>query len=296
MKLQNRTAMENLSPLRQHRPDKVLLQSNPLLSGQVLARATSSKRSNIEESQIRRSVSFVDTSGNDALTSMGSSMHASVGHDTITTSAWLLVRNGAASSLAPGGQLGAGQAGVRAQIPAFDIGGHVGLGVNGRLSGALISPHQFEGALGVYLKLKGPVPGQFIAERRQNLGGGGRDAFAVFFATGIDDKPIPKGFRISGYGQAGIVGLSRKDLFVDGSLRVERELDVPNILRFRIGAGAWGAAQTGAARLDIGPRISTSLDAVGFRLNIGAEWRQRVAGSASPGSGPVIVIGTDYSK
>lgn len=217
--------------------------------------------------------------------------------DLISTSAWLLIRGGADSpSLAPAGQLGASQAGMRVQLRAFDIGTHLEFGVNGRVSGALGSPHQLEGALGAILNYKGAIPVQVIAERRQNLGSGGRNAFALILATGIDEKPIIKGFRLSGYGQAGIVGANKRNLFVDGSLRIERGLRIGALPTIRIGGGAWGAAQTGAARLDVGPRISTNVDVSGVRLNIGAEWRQRVLGNASPGSGPVLVIGTDFSR
>lgn len=218
-------------------------------------------------------------------------------HEATTISAWLLLRNGAgSSSLAPAGQLGASQAGVRMQFDAFDLGTRFGVGLNGRVSGAVGSPHQLEGAAGVYLKLKGSIPSQIIAERRHNLGGGGRDAFALIFATGIDEKPLGGGFRISGYGQSGIVGVKKKDLFVDGSIRVERKLEVQHLPTFRIGGGVWGAAQAGVTRLDLGPRISTTVETRGIRLNIGAEWRQRVMGNASPGSGPAIVLSTDFRR
>jgi hypothetical protein len=53
-----------------------------------------------------------------------------------------------------------------------------------------------------------------------------------------------------------------------------------------VGAGAWGGAQPGAARLDMGPQASFRIPVGRTGIRASAEWRFRVAGDAEPGSGP----------
>ncbi|MBS0285465.1 MAG: hypothetical protein JSS15_13700, partial [Proteobacteria bacterium] len=57
--------------------------------------------------------------------------------------------------------------------------------------------------------------------------------------------------------------------------------------------GAWGGAQRGAARLDVGPAAGVAVPAA-MPLRISLEWRQRIAGDARPGSGPALSIGADF--
>ncbi|QHL89999.1 hypothetical protein GVO57_03095 [Sphingomonas changnyeongensis] len=115
---------------------------------------------------------------------------------------------------------------------------------------------------------------------------GGRNAVALTLFGGVDDVMLPHGLRLSGYGQAGLVGLKRRDAFVDALVRVERPLGA----RLRLGAALWGGAQPGAARLDAGPQLALRLG----RMRIAAEWRQRIAGRARPGSGPALSLGADF--
>jgi hypothetical protein len=135
---------------------------------------------------------------------------------------------------------------------------------------------------------------ELFAERRINLGNGGRNAFALGVAAGADDVPVGRGLLISAYGQAGVVGLRSHDGFVDGALRIEHILIRSEHGEFRLGGGIWGAAQPRATRLDIGPRISQSLSVGKSRFVIAADWRQRVAGQSRPGSGPVVTLATDF--
>ena len=64
--------------------------------------------------------------------------------------------------------------------------------------------------------------------------------------------------------------------------------------RIDLGLGAWGAAQRGASRVDAGPWLSTALPVAGRSLRLSLEWRQRLAGRATPSSGPALTIGTDF--
>ena len=81
--------------------------------------------------------------------------------------------------------------------------------------------------------------------------------------------------------------VSRRDLFIDGAATVSR----PLFGRISAGFGVWGGAQPGVARLDVGPRISLRV-----RRNVYAhfDWRQRLAGSAQPNSGPAVTLAADF--
>jgi hypothetical protein len=137
------------------------------------------------------------------------------------------------------------------------------------------------------------VPLTVTIERRIGLDRGGRDAFGMGVLGGFDRVVAPK-LRIDAYGQTGLVGLKRRDAYVDGALRAERELLGATRVRLGIGAGAWGGAQPGVARLDLGPQLVAHVPVAAGGLRVGAEWRQRVAGDARPGSGPVLSLGADF--
>ena len=44
-------------------------------------------------------------------------------------------------------------------------------------------------------------------------------------------------------------------------------------------------------RVDVGPRVSMP---VGRGMRVHVDWRQRVAGSAAPGSGPALTLAADF--
>lgn len=192
----------------------------------------------------------------------------------------MLVRGDTSPGLATAGQLGGSQAGVRARMRLMP-----GLHLAGRLSGPLRSRTGMEAAIGLDVRPVDSVPVTLMVERRIGLDRGGRDAF-VIGAFGGFDRTVAPGLRLDGYAQAGLVGLGRRDGYVDGALRVEQS--VTNAIG--IGAGVWGGAQPDAARLDIGPQLVVHTS----RFRIGAEWRQRVGGNARPGSGPVLSLGADF--
>jgi hypothetical protein len=62
----------------------------------------------------------------------------------------------------------------------------------------------------------------------------------------------------------------------------------------RLGPGAWAAAQPGLARVDLGPQASFRLPLAGRNVTVAADWRQRLAGNARPGSGPTLTLATDF--
>lgn len=117
---------------------------------------------------------------------------------------------------------------------------------------------------------------------------------AALLVSGVDDLRLPKGALLSGYLQAGVVGLNSRDGFVDGSARIEKPLLHIGKARFRLGAGVWGAVQPGVSRLDVGPSLASTFRLGRTGVRVSGEWRQRVAGKALPGSGPALTVGVDY--
>jgi hypothetical protein len=198
-------------------------------------------------------------------------------------SAWLLARGeGGRPSLAPGGTLGGSQAGGRL---LYRLGRSWSLSARAYLP--LRRPAGAEVAAGLDWRPFASIPVSLLAERRQAIGEEGRSAFSIT-AYGGFSRALGRRFRIDGYAQAGLVGLRSRDAFADGSLRAVAALG-----RFEPGVGAWGAAQPGAARLDVGPSLSYRLPARAA-VRIEADWRFRVAGDALPGSGPALVLAADF--
>jgi hypothetical protein len=199
-------------------------------------------------------------------------------------SAWVLVRDdGSSPALAPGGTLGGSQAGARI---TYGISG--GVSLSGRAYLPLRQRSAAELAPGIDWRPISSLPLHLLAERRQRLGRDGRNAFALTLYGGVSRALSPH-LRVDAYGQAGMVGLQSRDLFADGALRVSRRVGP-----LEAGAGAWGAAQPGAARLDAGPSLSWRLPVQGVNLRLQADWRFRVAGEAAPPSGPALTVAVDF--
>jgi hypothetical protein len=147
-----------------------------------------------------------------------------------------------------------------------------------------------EGAIGISWQPLGALPVRLLAERRQRIGpalGGGRDAFALMAEGGVYQRPVPFGLTLDGYGQAGVVGAMRRDLFADGALTAT----YPFMPRFAIGGGMWGGIQPGLSRFDAGPRLSYQLRP-GLRAHV--DYRFRVTGKADPPSGPALTLAAGF--
>lgn len=198
--------------------------------------------------------------------------------------AWLLLRGDRGTdALAPGGTLGGSQAGARL---LYRVGG--GLALSARAYAPLRRTGGAEAAAGMDWRPSARIPVHVLVERRQDLGGEGRSAFALTLYGGLERR-LPGGVRAKTYGQAGMVGLRSRDLFVDGAAR----LSLP-VGPVEIGGGAWGAAQPGVARLDAGPTISYRLPVRGANLRLQVDWRFRIAGDAAPDSGPALTLAADF--
>lgn len=201
-----------------------------------------------------------------------------------SASAWLVTRRGASSS---GAVLGGDQAGVRVAY-------HPGSGriaLFARLTAPLAGRGK-EAAAGIEWQ-PADAPVKVIAEYRAGLGGapGGPALGAV---AGVYGVPLPLDFSLEAYGQAGAIARKRIDPFADGALRVTREVAAIGDARLALGAGAWGAAQREAARLDVGPSAVATVPLGDSAVRVAIDWRERVAGDARPGSGPALSLGADF--
>lgn len=159
-----------------------------------------------------------------------------------------------------------------------------------RLTGALgdAKVRQGEAAVGISVQPASGLPVQLVAERRVALSEDGRNAWQVRAVGGASMER--SGWRLDGYGQAGVVGVRSPQAFADGQVRLSTALVGP----VRAGALAAGAIQPGAARLDIGPQVRVDLPVSGVPLAILADYRVRVAGEAAPGSGPSLTLAASF--
>jgi hypothetical protein len=210
------------------------------------------------------------------------------GLDRLQLSSWALLRSqqtgiAGSRSLASDGQLGASQAGARL-IYNFNR----QLALTARLSSE-VGRRGGEIAAGVRVRPLIGLPVWLTAERRQRIGrfGGGRSDFALFAEAGLYQRPLPWRLSLDSYLQGGIVGIKSRDLFVDGAMTVTR----PVYRNFSFGFGIWGGAQPGLSRLDAGPRLTMQ---VRRNLKVHADWRQKLAGNARPGSGPALTLAGDF--
>jgi hypothetical protein len=208
--------------------------------------------------------------------------------DRLQLSSWALLRSqqtgiAGSRSLASGGQLGASQAGARL-VYNFNR----QLALSARVSSE-VGRRGGEIAAGIRVHPLVRIPVWLTAERRQRIGrfGGGRNDFALFAEAGIYQQALPWRLRLDSYLQGGVVGVKSRDLFIDGALSVTR----PVYKNFSFGLGVWGGAQPGLSRLDAGPRVTMQ---VKRNLKVHADWRQKLAGNARPGSGPALTLSGDF--
>ncbi|MFM9828603.1 MAG: hypothetical protein ACKVOB_07630, partial [Sphingomonas sp.] len=133
-------------------------------------------------------------------------------------SAWFIARAG--DGVDPGlrgGQLGGGQAGVRI---AYALGEARRVSLVARVATPLSGAGR-EAAFGVEWRPT-RLPVRLVAEQRIGLGsgnGGGGPSVAVIGGAG--PAAIGGGFRLEGYGAAGVIRRARLDGFADGALRID---------------------------------------------------------------------------
>lgn len=205
-------------------------------------------------------------------------------------SGWAYVRRGEVPSLVAGGSLGGSQVGGRLRYRLNDDAARP-LALSTRFYMPAKRKEGAEAALGLDWRPSKRLPIHLLAERRQALGREGRSAFGLTAYGGLDDVALGR-FRLSAYGQTGVVGTRSRDLFADGAVRLS--LPTNEVGRLKIGLGAWAAAQPGVSRIDVGPQASVRLPTASGSITLFADWRFRAAGDARPGSGPSLTVATDF--
>jgi hypothetical protein len=157
-----------------------------------------------------------------------------------------------------------------------------------RLASPLRDTGGAELAIGAEWQPVRTLPLRLLAERRQAIGAGGRNAFALTLHGGVSDARLPAGFRLDAYGQTGAVGTRSRDIFAEASLRVSHKVTGA----LSVGPAAWAAAQPKLARIDAGPSVRLHVPAL--HASLSADWRFRLAGRAGPASGPALTLWTDF--
>ena len=208
------------------------------------------------------------------------------GRSRLAGSAWLLARGGPAGSL-DGGQLGASQAGMRL---TYALGSARRVALVARISAPLEGRGR-EAAIGLEWQPT-TLPIRLVAEHRIALDGG-RGGPTIGVIGGYGPADIAPGVRLEAYGQAGAIARDGVETFIDTAVRATHRVPIAG-KRLDLGLGAWGSAQRGARRLDIGPTLGAAVPVAGKTIRLNLDWRQRIGGDARPGSGPALSIGSDF--
>lgn len=208
---------------------------------------------------------------------------------------WLLWRPQSGRSLAQGPLLGGSQAGVRLDYRLSAQRAGPVYGLYGRFTRALTGPGAPEAALGFSLRPTARFPATLMVERRQRLGQGGRDGFALMVAGGVGPGQIAPRIELDGYGEGGVVALPGAAGFADGKATLGYRLIARGGANgVVLGASMSGSVQPGVHRIDLGPELRWRLPIGRGAMRLSAEWRQRVAGDARPSSGPAITVVTEF--
>ena len=165
-----------------------------------------------------------------------------------------------------------------------------------RASSALEGAREREMAAGLSARPIARVPVRLAVEARVSDRTGGTELRGAAYAVSeLAPIALPGGSSAEIYVQAGYVTGDNATGFVDGQARVTRRLASTDTYTLAAGGGAWGGAQKGASRLDIGPTASVT-----FRLGeegygrLSADYRFRVAGDAAPASGPALTLSAGF--
>ncbi len=213
---------------------------------------------------------------------------------------WLLLRRGSGQGSGQGGanvpqsSYGNSQVGAvlryRLEPRAHQIGAYL------RVTGALLrtpgTAFERDAALGMSARPIAGVPLVVAVEARASRfdDGSVRLRPAGFAYTQMRPLPLPLGLRAEVYAAGGYVGGKESTAFVDGQLHADHALLHLGPTELRAGAGVWGGAERGAARLDVGPAASVDVAHGGIGARLGIDWRFRLAGNSAPGSGPTLTL------
>ena len=164
-----------------------------------------------------------------------------------------------------------------------------------RASAALNGSGEREVAAGLSVRPIAAIPVVVAAEGRVGrLGGRTVARPAVMGITELAPIDLPLKVRGEFYLQGGYVGGAGATPFVDGQLRIDRRVAQVGPVELRAGGAAWGGAQRGAGRLDVGPSATLGIAKGAAAARVGLDWRFRITGSAEPASGPALTISAGF--
>lgn len=211
-------------------------------------------------------------------------------------SSWVLLRDGASEPALAAQQpsYGRSQLGAVVHFTLDSLSGHRPR-AHLRGSVALDGAKENEAALGLSARPIPDLPLRLYGEARvQETALGSEVRGAAFAVTEFAPLSLPAGFEGETYLQAGYVTGRNKTGFVDGQARITSSLIDGDDFRLGVGGGAWGGAQEGASRFDIGPSAGLSWRLGQARARVSADYRFRVAGEAAPSSGPAVTISAGF--
>lgn len=219
-------------------------------------------------------------------------------HRRWSADGWMMLRDGGVPGPVTGparATYGASQLGAVVRYRLMPDSGHRPSAYL-RGTGAFDRPFDKEAAVGLSARPVSGVPVTIAAELRAGeLSSEFRVRPAVVAVTELLPQTLPFEFRGEAYAQAGYVGGKGATPFIDGQIRVDRAITRIGRGELRAGAGAWGGAQEGASRLDIGPAAILGVpvnDTASARLAF--DWRFRVTGNAVPQSGPALTLSAGF--
>ena len=209
--------------------------------------------------------------------------------------AWLMLRQDTTSAVASGRpSYGRSQAGavVRYRLAAASA---YAPQAYLRANSAVGGPLERDLAAGLSARPLPRVPVRVALEARVSETAQGTELRpAAIAVTELPPVDLPQGLHGEAYLQGGYVGGRFATAFVDGQGRVERTVARFGETEISAGAGAWGGAQKGAARLDVGPTAAVSFRLGDGRGRVAADYRFRVAGDAEPRSGPALTLSAGF--
>lgn len=218
-----------------------------------------------------------------------------VNNRRLSVDSWMFLRQDSASvPTGIGGSYGGSQSGF---VARYDLapGSRFQPRAYLRASRALAGLQDSEIAAGLSVRPLANVPVSVSGEMRFYRTPSGEEFRpAVYAVTHFPPQSLPWGMQGETYFQGGYVGGQYATPFIDGQLRVDREFIRMGRFALRGGGGAWGGAQKGAERFDIGPALSLHFGDGRFNSRLSLDYRFRVAGDAAPGSGAALTLSAGF--
>lgn len=209
---------------------------------------------------------------------------------------WMLLRDGTGAPAAAGApSYGRSQIGAVMRYRLDPASPHAPQ-AHLRASAALAGGSEREVAAGLSARPLPHVPVRVAAEARLRDGAAGDSELraGAYAVSEMAPMPLPGGAAAEVYVQAGYVSGRNATGFVDGQARVARDVGGAGPYQVSLGGGAWGGAQEGAGRLDLGPSVVARFRLGETNARVSADYRIRVAGEAAPTTGPAITLSAGF--